>query len=794
MTAKKTKSKLLTLLMAFSMASLLHAGDGMWLPLLLQSLNEAEMQQMGMKLSAEDIYSVNQGSLKDAIVHFGGFCTSEIISDQGLLLTNHHCGYGQIQSHSSVDQNYLKDGFWAKAPSEELANPGLTATLISRMEDVTDAALAGVTDDMKEDDRQAIIDANLEGLRESIEREAHEDVVIRAFYYGNAYYAFVTVTYRDIRLVGAPPESIGKFGADTDNWVWPRHTGDFSLFRIYAGPDNLPADYSTGNVPYKPKHHLPISLDGVDPGDFTMIFGFPGRTQEYLPSQGISQVLEDVNPIRISLRDKALAIMDKSMRADPATKIMYASKFARIANGWKKWIGESQGLRDYGALPRKYELEKEFEQRIQQTESLSAYRGLLGQFEQLYTDINPSVSVVEFYNEIFYRNTEIFGLANRMMRLESTLEAKGKEAWKEAAMTEKSRLADFYKNYNPDIDREVTGALLMQMMEELDETYLPASLQQGMVEQEAMNAWLEMLWIDSHLDTEAEMEALLSMDDKAFTQALKDDPIVALMREARERLDETILPDYRILRSKISTAQRKYMAGLLEAFPERRFYPDANSTMRISYGKVDGYEPRDAITYQHQTYLEGVVEKYVPGDYEFDVDETLLSLYESKDYGDYADDGKMPVCFIGSNHTTGGNSGSPAIDAYGNLIGLNFDRTWEGTMSDLNYDPEICRNIMVDIRYVLFITDKYAGASHLIAEMDLVHPKADQSTDSGASPSSSKVPTLDADTDMADIKASAKAAAKEARRAAKEAKKAEKAAKRAAKKAIKIAKKAEKMG
>lgn len=707
-----------------------YAGEGMWLPLLLKSLNEAEMQGMGMKMSAEDIYSVNQGSLKDAIVHFGGFCTSEIISDQGLLLTNHHCGYGQIRSHSSVEANYLKEGFWAKAHSEELPNPGLTATLIQRMEDVTDAVLEGVTDEMTEDERSAAIDANIKKVQGMIKKESYEDVFVRAFYYGNAYYAFVTITYKDIRLVGAPPESVGKFGADTDNWVWPRHTGDFALFRIYAGPDNLPADYSGDNVPYKPKHFLPISLDGVEAGDFTMVFGFPGRTQEYLPGVAVKQVIEDINPAKISIRDAALKIMDKYMRTDAKTKIQYASKFARIANGWKKWIGESQGLVSTGALDKKQKLEKQFTKAVKNSPSApQEYLDLLPQFDKLYGGIRDYNVMREYYNEVFFRNTEIFARANRILALKRTLDNDGKEAWAKALAQSKEGLLGAFKDYRADIDQEVATELMMLFLENVSQDYLPPTLANGMVDREAMATWVEVLFDDSHLSSESKLRALLEADAEAFAKMVKSDDIMNLTAEVRNTYNQRISPEQRELSNQITLLQRTYMKAQMEMFPDKRFYPDANSTLRITYGQVDGYEPKDAVAYTHQTYLDGVIEKYVPGDYEFDVDQKLLELYENKDYGQYADEtGRVPVCFIGSNHTTGGNSGSPAIDAHGNLIGLNFDRTWEGTMSDLNYDPSICRNIMVDIRYVLFMVDKHAGAGHLVDEMKLVRPKSDMAS------------------------------------------------------------------
>ena len=699
------------------------AGEGMWIPLLLKSLNEAEMQQMGMKLSAEDIYSINKGSLKDAIVHFGGFCTSELISPDGLLLTNHHCGYGQIQSHSSLEKNYLKNGFWASNRSEELANPGLTATFINRIIDVTDDVLKNVSEDLSVADRQSIVDQNIKKLSASIKREAYQDVSIRPFFDGNQYYAFVTSTYRDVRLVGAPPESIGKFGADTDNWVWPRHTGDFSLFRIYAGPDNLPADYSEENVPLKSKHYLPISLDGVEEGDFTMVFGFPGRTEEYLPSYAIKEIIDVLNPARIAIRETSLGIMDRFMRADEEIRIQYASKFARIANYWKKWIGEKMGLEKTKAVEKKKNFEQKFTSYLPKD---SPYRKILPEFEILYAERAPFAYVRDYYSEIAGRNIELMRVVRMADNLVSRYENNGREAYDEYKSRMKSSLESFYKDYSPEIDREVFSALLEMYKDNINKEFLPESMRSGeRVDADGRDkSSPEYLMIATMFSKKEKFIGLLEKEPEEVISAIKEDPLYRFAEEWKTIYDQKVALPYNNVQFRIDSLQRIYMKALIEVFPDRRFYPDANSTMRVTYGKVSSYSPSDAVKYMPVTHLEGVMEKYVPGDYEFDVSEKLIELYESKDYGKYADDdGKLPICFIGTNHTTGGNSGSPAIDANGNLIGLNFDRAWEGTMSDYNYDPSICRNIMVDVRYILFVIDKYAGASHLIEEMTLVHPK-----------------------------------------------------------------------
>ncbi len=696
------------------------AGEGMWLPLLLKSLNEAEMQSMGMKLTAEDIYSVNQGSLKDAIVHFGGFCTGELISSNGLLLTNHHCGYSEIQSHSSLENNLLKDGFWAQDQSEELANPGLFVRLIDRIDDVSAKILDGVTPEMSDSERQSVIDKNLSAVKSSYTIEEFQDVMIRPFFHGNQYFAFVTTVYNDVRLVGAPPESIGKFGADTDNWEWPRHTGDFSLFRVYAGPDNKPAEYSEDNVPYQPKHHLPISLDGVSEGDFTMVFGFPGRTNQYLPSFAVEQLLNTLNPAKISIRENALGIVDEYMRNDESIRLKYASKFASIANYWKKWIGESSGLTRTNALDKKRDFEAKL---VAQNRSASP---ILKQFEQLYDEIEPYALTQDYYREISGRNVEALRIAGLLKRLVDRYDSNGQEGYDLFKGRLEPFLMDLYKNYESKVDKDVFVALVDMYRTQVDAKYIPEALQIGMkpIPNFTQNLADKLYGSSVLTDGDAVMRLMNNGNVEKMKETLANDGLYSFATDWADHYNSTCAPEYTRVKTQIDSLQRLYMKAQMDAFPDHKFYPDANSTMRVTYGQVNGYQPKDGVQYVPVTYLDGVMEKYKPGDYEFDVPKRLIELYEEGDYGDYADtNGKLPICFLGSNHTTGGNSGSPAIDAHGNLIGLNFDRVWEGTMSDINYDVSICRNIMVDARYILFVVDKYAGASHLIDEMTLVHPK-----------------------------------------------------------------------
>ncbi len=700
------------------------AGEGMWLPLLLKQLNEAEMQGMGMKMSAEDIYSVNKGSLKDAIVHFGGFCTGEIISEKGLLLTNHHCGYSSIQSHTTLQNNYMQNGFWAKKLDDELPNPGLFATFIVRIEDVTEAALKGVTEDMNARDRQSQIDKNLDAIRKSAVKETYQDAMVRPFYKGNQYFMFVTETYRDVRLVGTPPDAIGKFGADTDNWVWPRHTGDFSVFRVYAGKDNKPAEYSPDNVPLKPRHFLPVSMDGITEGDFTMVFGFPGRTDEYLPGAAVAMQADVLNPIRIGVRDISLGIIGEAMRNYPEARIQYASKQARIANSWKKWIGESQGIHATGALAKKRDYEQTFQKRVMgNPEWKKMYGDLLPQLESLYKQIEPYAKAREYISEITAgSNIELFQIVNTMQRFLTVYKNSGNSMNAKQQDQFTRYVENFEKDYRRDVDQQIFTRLIEVYFNKVDHAYLSQfAMDQFTFAGKSYDALAKTIYDKSMLANPALLKSGITGD---FAAGIEGDYAFQFCRSMTEHYEKTVLAPYNELQSKIEELQRKFMKAQMEVFSDKRFYPDANSTLRVTYGKVAGYKPRDAVKYETHTYLSGVMEKYKPGDYEFDVPEKLRQLAATKDFGAYADEtGDVPVCFIGSNHTTGGNSGSPAVDAWGNLVGLNFDRVWEGTMSDMNYDASICRNIMVDIRYVLFLIDKYAGAGHLVEEMKLVHPK-----------------------------------------------------------------------
>ncbi len=690
---------------------------GMWIPSLLDGFNEKEMKSLGMKMSVKDIYDVNHSSLKDAVPQFDGGCTSEVISPKGLLLTNHHCGFDAIQSHSTVDHDYLTDGFWAYKMEDELPNPGMVVMFVVKIEDVTAQVLEG-TAGLSEADKQKKIQENIAATTKSFPKETWQENKIRTFYDGNQYILFVTETFRDIRLVGTPPSSIGKFGSDTDNWVWPRHTGDFSLFRIYAGKDNRPADYSVDNVPYTPKHYLPVSMDGVKEGDFTMVLGYPGRTTEYLPSVAVAQIVNDLDPAKIEVRDKALKVVDGFMRKDNAIKIQYAAKYASIANYWKKWQGEVLGLKKSDAVKKKQQQEAAFTQRLVEKGKQAEYGNLLPDLAKNYAEFAPYALARDYFTEIALRNTELLSVAYKMYQLEQLLNTKGEAAFEARRNELATGLGEFYKDFNPEVDRNVAAQLMQLYLTKYPKAFLPAGM-------EKVNAddLVKDVYTRSQLTTFDGAKKLLEGASKEVLGKLHADPGFALLAEMADSYVKQVAPKYEEINLRIIGLQRTYMKAQIEMNDGRKLFPDANSTLRVTYGKVKGYVPRDAVSYGAMTFLDGVIEKYIPGDYEFDVPKKLLELYNRKDYGPYGVKGKMPVAFIGTNHTTGGNSGSPAVDARGNLIGLNFDRVWEGTMSDVYYDPSICRNIMVDIRYVLFIIDKFAGARNLIEEMKLVHPK-----------------------------------------------------------------------
>jgi Peptidase S46 len=697
------------------------AHEGMWLPTLLKGI-EGDLQTAGMKLTAEDIYSINRGSIKDAIVLFGGGCTAEVISAQGLILTNHHCGFGQIAAHSTVENDRLKNGYWAANRGEELRNAGLTATFIVRMEDVTDRILPQITAEIAADEtkRRDLVTKLGKAIADEAVNGTHYKAVVRPFNYGNSYYLIVTETFRDVRLVGAPPSAIGKFGGDTDNWMWPRHNADFSIFRIYAGADNKPADPSDANVPFTPRHVLPISMDGVQEGDFAMIFGFPGQTQRYLSSYAVEYVMSTADPVRIAMRTASLGVIDAAMRSSDKLRLQYADKQSGISNAWKKWIGELRGLKELDALERKRAYEEGYIAKATAA-GQEAYAQALPELKKLYGDYVPFATARDLFVEMVYYGPEVLAFADGFKDLVEKQEALSDSVFKKQLAEAMQGADGYFASYDVDVDKRVFKALLP-----IYRKHIPAHLAPGILAEidskfkGNSDAWVDDLYARSVFVDPTKLKAALRKPNAKTMKKLANDPAFRASRSFYRSFLETVRPAHAQLSDRIENTMRTYVKGMMELYPEKTYWPDANSTLRLSYGKVEGSAPRDAVSYTHYTTLDGVLEKYMPGDAEFDVPARLIELHKAKDYGPYAVNGSLPVCFTSSLHTTGGNSGSPVLNGRGELIGLNFDRSWESTMSDIQFDPAKCRNICVDLRYVLFLIDKYAGASHLVAEMQLV--------------------------------------------------------------------------
>ncbi|MBV6404509.1 MAG: S46 family peptidase [Flavobacteriales bacterium] len=699
------------------------AHEGMWLPTVLGSIQD-RMQAEGLKLTAEDIYSVNNGSLKDAIVLFGGGCTAEVISAEGLILTNHHCGFGAIQEHSTVERDLLKNGFWAMDRSQELRNAGLTATFIIRMEDVTDRMLQAVPAGADEAARQQALGARGQELAREATTGSHHQAVVRAFNYGLQYILIVSEVFRDVRLVGAPPGAIGNFGGDTDNWMWPRHTGDFSVFRIYADADGRPADPAPTNVPFKPRHVLPISMQGVKEGDFAMIFGFPGNTQRYLHSSAVAYITTVGDPLRIRMRRASLAVIDGAMLASDRTRIAYADKQKGISNAYKKWIGELRGLEELRTVDRKRELEATYAARARAA-GRSDLLAVLDSLERCYAGFTALAKARDLHVEFFLVGAELFRFAQSFHQLadaggRAALEKEGK--LKQEMERLRARAAAFHKDFDPAVDQRVLLAQYPIYREHLDPVLGP-DLSDLDTRFKDARAWAEHVYTRSLFADASALDAILASGNAKALRRLDKDPALAFARRLSEAYATRVKPAFDALGQRIQVHMRGYVGGLITLFPEKEHWPDANSTLRLSYGKVEGSRPRDGMTYEPFTHLGGVMEKYRPGDAEFEVPARLRELYAAHDFGAYGNtDGTMPVCFTSSLHTTGGNSGSPVLNGRGELIGINFDRSWESTMSDIQFDPAKCRNISTDIRYVLFVIDKVCGAGHLVQEMQLAYP------------------------------------------------------------------------
>ena len=707
----------------------LKADEGMWLPMFVKRLNEVDMQAAGLQLTAEELYSINNSSLKDAIVSFSGFCTGEVISAEGLLLTNHHCGYGAIQDHSSVENDYLTDGFWAMDRSKELQNPDLFVDFLIRMEDVTERVLAVVNDKMTEDERSQAIDAEMKAIKTEATEDNSYICKVKSFYEGNEFYMFMYERFSDIRLVGAPPSSVGKYGGDTDNWMWPRHTGDFSMFRIYAAPDGTPATYAEENVPLTKElreknnafyHHLPVSLEGVENDDFTMVWGYPGSTDRFLTSWGVEQMLNIKAPTIVDIRDLKLNIMKKHMDADPAVRIQYASKYAQTANYWKYFIGQSKGLKRLGVYEKKQAIEADFTAFANSSDSNKAkYGEALSLIEQAYSASDATEKGANFLSEVGIRGTDVILFTYRANRMIEQLLGTEDAEQKAALISQlQASASEHFKNYNAALDEEQFAKLFAKYQADVDASQHPSFF-----------AHVDKKYKGDFANFAAKMYAKSFFTDEArFNAFILAPNAKKLSKDLAAMSAGSIIQSYFSMGAvtaesdaMLGKGNRLFVDGLRKMDPDKVYYPNANSTMRTTYGTVGDYVPADAVHYDYVTTLEGVIEKYVPGDYEFDLPQGLIDLYDAKNYGQYADkNGDLIINFIHNTDITGGNSGSPVINAKGHLIGTAFDGNWEAMSGDIAFEPELQRTISCDIRYVLFIVDKYAGATHLIEEMDLV--------------------------------------------------------------------------
>jgi hypothetical protein len=706
---KITSLLVLALILGFN----LLAEEGMLIPSVISAF-ESDMKAKGMKLSAKDIYDVNNSSLKDAVMHFGGGCTAELVSSKGLLLTNHHCGYSQIQSHSSLEKDYLKYGFWAKNLKEELANPGLTASRMVRIEDVTKTVMFGVNANDPIATKEATIKKNSQQLIKDATNGTHYEAEVKPFNYGNDFYLIVKEVFKDVRLVGTPPNSIGKFGGDTDNWVWPRHTGDFSVFRIYAGPGNKPADFNAENQPYQPLHFLPISFKNRKQGDFTMVYGFPGETEQHVVSGYLKFIMEKERPVRINMREKSLSVIDAAMRSSDEIRIKYAAKQASIANAYKKWIGQVDGLKRLDALTIKSQREAEYTKRAMSNPDWSTRFGtIVEQMNNLAKEGTRWEYEYALAVEYLFVGPEFYKLARGIEDLQVNYEKYQSSNQLSSQIDKLKKGADgFFKNYDAGVDKRIFDLLTAVYLKEKANAAWNTSMNSS--------ALSEMIFTKSILTSKDRYLAFLDGFKSSSLKKLSKDPGVKLFTDFMSEFRLNVLPNFQQFDSKMNDLLKIYVEGKYIMFPEAKHWSDANSTLRVTYGQLEGSKPADGMMYTEHTTLDGIIAKYNTGNPDFELLPRMLELHQAKNYGPYAQGDELWVCFTGSNHTTGGNSGSPVIDANGHLMGLNFDRTWESTMSDYMFDPNRCRNVVVDIRYVLWVMDIYSGAKHLVDEMELV--------------------------------------------------------------------------
>ena len=715
------------ILVAILFAQLSFAGEGMWLPMLLKKLNYADMQNQGLKLTAEQLYDINNSSIKDAIVGLGrpewegqfNFCSGEIISEKGLFLTNHHCGYGAIQTLSTAENNYLRDGFWAMSLDEE-KSAGFSVSILQKMDDVTSIVLNGINNKTDEKERTALIKTRMDSLKKDVEKDSLITAVVKSFFQGNEYYIFHYKVFEDVRFVGAPPSAIGKFGGDTDNWMWPRHTGDFSMFRIYADKNNNPAPYSEANVPYSPKHFLPISLKGVKKEDFAMIYGFPGSTDRFLTSYGVELAVEIDQPSRVKIRRKKLDLYEEGMERDEATRLKYSAKHSSVSNYWKYFIGQTAGLKRLKVYDKKKKEEDTFQTWANLTEDRKEiYGNVINDFARSYEELSKYKLIGNYISEAI-SGIEILSYSRNFTRLEKILSEK--ESDKEKLSNTISSLREgvdaYFKDYDKDIDMKVLAAMLDLYHHDLKEEQQPKYVVDLIHKnKEDFNKISASIFEKSIFSSPESVNAFL---DKPSLKKLQNDPAYKLFNEIREKYNVEIAPKLQEISNALSITNRLYIDGLRQMNASKIYYPDANSTMRVSYGKIQDYYPRDAVYYNYITTLNGVMEKEDSTNHEFIVPARLRELYEKRDYGKYGENGDLVINFISSNDITGGNSGSPVINGNGELIGTAFDGNWEAMSGDIAFEPELQRTISVDIRYTLFIIDKYSNAGYLLDEMKLV--------------------------------------------------------------------------
>lgn len=708
------------LLLAFAVLnySNLFAGEGMWMPQLLKAMNEKEMHDAGLQISIDEIYNTNKSSMKDAVCLFGAGCTAEVISEKGLILTNHHCGFDAVQQLSSIENDYLSKGFWAKNQSEEKPCNGLSVTFIVDIREVTSDVLSGISDTCTEAMRSDIIKKNIEELEKKTSTDTKYSAMVKAFYGGNNYFMFLTETFKDVRLVGVPPSSIGKFGADGDNWMWPRHTGDFSIFRIYANDLNKPADYSPNNIPYKPKYSFTINLNDVKENDFTMVYGFPGRTTEYLPSEGIDLVRNISDPIKVNARTTKLAIWDAAMRTNDTTRLQYAAKYASVANGWKKWQGEMKGIDRTNIIKKRRETEIEMSNFGKRNSDLQSTERFFAQFDLAYDSFKELSRKRDTYFECAI-GIELFSFCNNLNNgLVKIEDPKSNDSIRNLESEKLRKYATrFYKDYKPSVDSKVFDALFKSMYD----TSLGGNLKNDILKLfSGRYPAANDVYSNSLLTNKIQGMKLIDSLPKNI-DLLKNDLVFRLSKVLIDYYNKNIASAYTSAEQKVNSLGRTYISKMMSAFPNKKFYPDANSTLRVAFGNVKKYHPRDGVTYDWYTTYKGILEKEDVKNDDYMVDAKLKKLFLEKDFANYADaNGDLRIAFIASNHTTGGNSGSPVLNAHGELIGTNFDRCWEGTMSDIVYDADQCRNIILDIHYTLFVLDKLGGAGYLLNEMRIV--------------------------------------------------------------------------